>query len=589
MDTASGLPLLQKARQFQLSGDFINAEIYFKEALSDAPESKEVLTDIFQFYLASGNIQSAIAHLKKLIEIEKNSFERLMQLGQLLSQVQDFQGARNAIEKAHKEVPDNEVAILQLSQLHIHLGALGDAEVLLTSAIKSSAASPNAFLLLAQALFMQEKLSQAKAVLLELVEKQPTLPEPFINLGSIFEVEGNLEEAGKNFHMAISLDPAQFRTNFEYGRFLLAQLRYAEALPLLEKANQLIPQDNITLNLLGTIYQELGQFDEAIETFRSVLEQNPDSLAAHQNLAKVMTRFVPPWHLKMLADQERNDAFEKAIKKSVNKDSVVLDIGTGSGLLSMMAARDGAKKIYACEMSKYIADVAKLNIEKNGFSNRIEVFDRKSTQLIKSDLQETPNVIIAEIFDSGLLGEGAMPSFRHALEKLASDDCIVIPKAAEIKGRLLHSETLAAFNPITTISGFDVSAFDQFRVPGEYITQNLSEVNHEFCSSEFKILDVDFKKTWHALPEGQCRKLPLTVQVDSSKPIHGIAFWYTLFLDDHIELSNNPDRVDNHWGQAVAFFEQSIQGETGQSLDFMVCYTDTEIWFESPAFGKTAH
>ena len=216
--------------------------------------------------------------------------------------------------------------------------------------------------------------------------------------------------------------------------------------------------------------------------------------------------------------------------------------------------------------------------------NEKQESDIRVIQTIKAlyAVQDTKNryPIVAEIFDSGLLGEHAVPSFRHALQNLCTEGARIIPKAAEVKGRLLHAPKSSSVNPIKEISGFDLSAFDQFRVPEEYVTQNLSEITHEFCSDEFKILDVDFEKLWPALGTNQCRRFDITILINSDKPIHGIAFWFTLFMNDHITLSSAPGRKDNHWGQAVSYFSQAIEAKTGQELKITVNYTDTNIWFE---------
>ena len=62
--------------------------------------------------------------------------------------------------------------------------------------------------------------------------------------------------------------------------------------------------------------------------------------------------------------------------------ALVLDIGTGSGLLSMMAAVAGAGEIVTCETSTTIANTAMKIISANGFENRIRVLNKRSTDLI---------------------------------------------------------------------------------------------------------------------------------------------------------------------------------------------------------------
>jgi len=56
---------------------------------------------------------------------------------------------------------------------------------------------------------------------------------------------------------------------------------------------------------------------------------------------------VPIYHTPMLTDVVRNDAFFKALRKVVTPSSIVVDVGAGSGLLSLMSAKLGAKKVFA--------------------------------------------------------------------------------------------------------------------------------------------------------------------------------------------------------------------------------------------------
>ncbi|CAF4756189.1 unnamed protein product, partial [Rotaria magnacalcarata] len=132
----------------------------------------------------------------------------------------------------------------------------------------------------------------------------------------------------------------------------------------------------------------------------------------------------------MLHDHERNVQYEKAIVKTIQnlakstKKIHILDIGTGTGLLSMMAARslnqtsntDCSLRITACEVFQPMAKIAKKCIEKNGLSDRINVIDKRSTELdLDKDLQgDRINIIVAEVFDTELIGEGGLRTFSEA-------------------------------------------------------------------------------------------------------------------------------------------------------------------------------
>ena len=103
-------------------------------------------------------------------------------------------------------------------------------------------------------------------------------------------------------------------------------------------------------NNLGVIYRAQGQTGEAIDTLRRAVALNPDLAEAKTNLRNVYRDVVPGWHFAMMGDRQRNDAYEAAINRAA-PGRRVLDIGTGAGLLAMMAARAGAAQVTTAKRS----------------------------------------------------------------------------------------------------------------------------------------------------------------------------------------------------------------------------------------------
>ncbi|HIP16527.1 MAG TPA: hypothetical protein EYG77_04920, partial [Methanothermococcus okinawensis] len=77
---------------------------------------------------------------------------------------------------------------------------------------------------------------------------------------------------------------------------------------------------------------------------------------------------VPQWHYSMLQDRERLGIFKWAIEKSVKPGDIFYDVGTGSGILAMIAARI-VRKVYAIELDPITYQYALENIRINGFKN----------------------------------------------------------------------------------------------------------------------------------------------------------------------------------------------------------------------------
>jgi len=108
--------------------------------------------------------------------------------------------------------------------------------------------------------------------------------------------------------------------------------------------------------------------------------------------------------VQCLVDSDRTHAFERAIKNAVTSESFVLDSGTGSGIMSLFAARHGAKSVTALEIDPYVASVARKHVEDNGFSSVITVVneDIRSHQF---DTTKKFDVVIMEMLTTGMIDE----------------------------------------------------------------------------------------------------------------------------------------------------------------------------------------
>ncbi|XP_057186154.1 protein arginine N-methyltransferase 7 [Triplophysa rosa] len=162
----------------------------------------------------------------------------------------------------------------------------------------------------------------------------------------------------------------------------------------------------------------------------------------------------------MLHDKDRNEKYYQGIRAAVSRVKargervVVLDIGAGTGLLSMMAVTAGADFCYAIEVFKPMAQAAVCIVERNGFSDRIKVINKHSTEVTvgpDGDMQERANILVTELFDTELIGEGALPSYEHAHMHLVQVGCEAVPHRATIYAQLVESDMLWKWSQIQPI------------------------------------------------------------------------------------------------------------------------------------------
>jgi hypothetical protein len=133
-------------------------------------------------------------------------------------------------------------------------------------------------------------------------------------------------------------------------------------------------------------------------------------------------------HRAMLDDAVRTKAFCQAVALTVNPGDVVVDLGTGSGVLAVAAARAGARRVYAIEVSD-IATAAAEVARANGYGDVIEVVRGWSTEI---DLPERADVLVTEMIGDEPLGEQILTIMTDAAERFLHPHARIVPNALDV-------------------------------------------------------------------------------------------------------------------------------------------------------------
>lgn len=163
-------------------------------------------------------------------------------------------------------------------------------------------------------------------------------------------------------------------------------------------------------------------------------------------------------HARMLADVPRTQAFLQAVRTTVRPGDVVVDIGTGTGVLAAAAALAGARHVYAVEAGA-VADVARAVFERNGVTDRVTLVRGWSTEV---ELPERADVLVSETIGSEPLGERILEVFRDARSRHVKPGARFIPSALELHaaGYQVRPEWDGTFSPEQVASWSDRYGMD---------------------------------------------------------------------------------------------------------------------------------
>jgi type II protein arginine methyltransferase len=429
--------------------------------------------------------------------------------------------------------------MLDQAYQHFSAGRLDAAAKACESVLAGNPSNAEANHLLGVICFQQGDNAVARELLARACASLQATPEMHNNYGGVLDAIGDSEGAVEAFRRALAERP-----------------NYADA-----------------LNNLGVALRDLKRTDEAIDAFRRAVALKSDFAQAKANLRAAYRDVVPAWHFAMMDDDARNDAYEAAIGNAV-KGKRVLDIGTGAGLLAMMAARAGAAKVTTCETVGLIADRARDIVARNGLSDRITVIAKRSQDLtLGRDLPERAQVLITETFASGLISEGILPTVEHAHENLLAEDAVVIPAAACAMGYLAGGDALKGLLFVDKIKGFDLLPFNDFAPPSMGVL--LDRFPHDILSDDVELIRFNLRAKRFPM---ESRTVP--VRATRTGEAIGVVQWIRLELDLLNSYDNRPSAdapFNGHWTQIMYRFPRPRAVKAGDVVPLSVKHNRNQI------------
>ena len=271
-------------------------------------------------------------------------------------------------------------------------------------------------------------------------------------------------------------------------------------------------------------------------------------------------------HEEMLKDEVRTMAYRNAIYRNrhIFTDKIVLDIGCGTGILSMFAATAGAKLVIGVDMSGII-EQAKVIVKANGLEDRIVLLKGKMEEI---ELPvEKVDIIISEWMGYFLLYESMLDTVLYARDRYLAEGGIIMPNRASlvitaIEDAQYKDEKIHFWD---NVYGFDMSSIKPWamREPLVDVVDSKAVVGSECTFQEIDIMTVVKEKLAFASP--------FSIKLHRTDYVHALLAYFTIDFAVEgmkpVHFGTGPYDRYTHWKQTVFYLPQDLAGQAGEVIE----------------------
>jgi len=268
-------------------------------------------------------------------------------------------------------------------------------------------------------------------------------------------------------------------------------------------------------------------------------------------------------HYEMLSDQTRTSSYRSALINNPSRlsNSLVLDIGCGTGILSMFAAQGGAKHVVGVDCSEILYQAMDI-VRENSMEGKVT--------LVKGRLEETKlpydkfDIIVSEWMGYFLLFEGMLDSVLAARDKYLAPGGMVLPNRCSI-----HLAAVSDVERYDSLVGFwsDVYGFKMSCMRTPIMEEASVEVvsGEKIISNSVTVLDLDINKCSVADTEFTS---DFVFEINQDCELTAVLGYFDTFfeLDHPVMFSTGPHSKPTHWKQTVFYLTEKVAVVKGQSV-----------------------
>lgn len=288
-----------------------------------------------------------------------------------------------------------------------------------------------------------------------------------------------------------------------------------------------------------------------------------------------------PTHHALLTDVPRVMAYAQVIGRHC-RDRVVVEVGCGSGILSIFAARAGARRVIAIEEME-IADLAAAMIEANGCADVVELRRGNSRDL---DLDTQADVIVHEIFGVDPFEENLLPSIVDARRRFLKPGGRLLPDRVEVfclgvevpEPTGVQPRMIEQARQLQGLYGLDFGPYldilqqvEANRLPGLQPGFVGGDSEQPFrprvLTEPCRLLDLDLQSQDGGVADALAQMASARLAVRESGRLNGLSLYFEAHLDASTVLSTSPFAPLTTWGRHVRGLQQPLLVRPGQGVD----------------------
>uniref|UniRef100_A0A8D8Y6V7 type I protein arginine methyltransferase n=3 Tax=Cacopsylla melanoneura TaxID=428564 RepID=A0A8D8Y6V7_9HEMI len=349
--------------------------------------------------------------------------------------------------------------------------------------------------------------------------------------------------------------------NVEHGRITMSQEHYTSLQDQIKLLTQQLQEKSAEIDMKN---EDIDQMREVMRGMLNKMDEEGETKSRRHDKYYFNSYEDAHIHAEMIKDTVRTESYKTAIlsNRAVFQDKHVIDVGAGTGILSIFAAQAGASRVYAVEKSDIAYETIDI-VRTNKYDTQIEVF-HKLLEEIELPVDKV-DVIVSEWMGYFLLFETMIDSVIDARDKFLRPGGVVCPNRFTMSLAGAFAEDL--YKDLVTfwsdVHGLDMSVMTRLVYCDVQVT-TLPPAS--LVTSPSLLTSIDLTTASKSCVEFSS---PFSLEAAQDTRLNCLVAWFDTYFDlpEPVMFSTGPEATPTHWKQSVFLLKKPLLLAKGEKLE----------------------